>query len=144
MSDPDNTFAPQIGDELPPLVVPVDRARLASYAQVSGDNNPIHLDEEAAHAVGLPSVIAHGMFTFGAAMTLVSDWAGTHRVIACQTRFTNPVVVPAGECVTVAVSGTVTGRDEAADPPTATVALSVTSDDTAVLGRATATVRIDR
>ena len=53
-----------IGEELTPLVKPpIMQEQLQRYATASGDSNPIHLDEEAAHRVGLDSVIAHGMLS---------------------------------------------------------------------------------
>src|SRR5436305_13479267 len=53
-----------IGEEFTPLVKPpVASEQLQRYANASGDHNPIHLDEEAAHRVGLDSVIAHGMLS---------------------------------------------------------------------------------
>jgi UDP-N-acetylmuramate dehydrogenase len=59
-----------------------------------GDFNPIHWNADFAESVGLPGVIAHGMFTMGAAVQLVTDWTGDpSSVIDYQTRFTKPVVV---------------------------------------------------
>ena len=53
-----------VGQELIPLVKPpVTQEQLRRYAEASGDYNPIHLSEEAAHHVGLDSVIAHGMLS---------------------------------------------------------------------------------
>lgn len=53
-----------IGQELLPFVKPpITQEQLNRYAEASGDFNPIHLDEEAAHRVGLDSVIAHGMLS---------------------------------------------------------------------------------
>ncbi len=40
---------------------PISKEQLRSYADASGDFNPIHLDEEVARGAGLPGVIAHGM-----------------------------------------------------------------------------------
>ena len=52
------------GEALSPLVKPpITQEQLRRYAEASGDHNPIHLDEEAAHRVGLDSVIAHGMLS---------------------------------------------------------------------------------
>lgn len=52
------------GQELTPLVKPpITQEQLRRYAEASGDYNPIHLDAEAAHRVGLDSVIAHGMLS---------------------------------------------------------------------------------
>ncbi len=67
---------------------------LVKYAGASGDFNPIHWNEAFATGVGLPGVIAHGMFTMGAAVQLVTDWAGDPAaVVDFQTRFTKPVLV---------------------------------------------------
>lgn len=56
-----------VGDTLGPVTIPVTRAALVAYAGASLDQNPIHQDEDFAKSVGLPDVIAHGMWTMGAA-----------------------------------------------------------------------------
>jgi acyl dehydratase len=59
-----NILHAAIGTELPPLVKPpITQEQLRRYAEASGDHNPIHLDAEAAHLVGLDNVIAHGMLS---------------------------------------------------------------------------------
>jgi acyl dehydratase len=59
-----STLNTAIGEELIPLVKPpITQEQLQRYAEASGDYNPIHLDEEAAHRVGLDSVIAQGMLS---------------------------------------------------------------------------------
>jgi len=59
-----NILSTAIGEERSPLVKhPVTLEQLQRYADASGDRNPIHLDEEAAHRVGLDSIIAHGMLS---------------------------------------------------------------------------------
>ena len=59
-----NNFGVAAGQELVPLVKPpITQEQLRRYAEASGDFNPIHLDEQAAHRVGLDSVIAHGMLS---------------------------------------------------------------------------------
>ena len=84
-----------VGDVVGPVTVPVGRDTLVAYANASGDQNPIHQDEAFARSVGLPDVIAHGMWTMGASATVVTDWAGdAGRVVEFGTRFTKPVVVP--------------------------------------------------
>ena len=84
-----------LGEEFGPLLVAVDRARLIAYAAASGDHNRIHWDERFARSVGLPDVIAHGMWTMGAAAELVARWAGDPTaVVGYRTKFTAPVVVP--------------------------------------------------
>lgn len=53
-----------IGQSLTPLVKPpITQDQLRRYSEVSGDYNPIHLDEKAAQEVGLDGVIAHGMLS---------------------------------------------------------------------------------
>lgn len=67
----------EIGTELPAAVFPVTRDTLVRYAGASGDFNPIHWNEKFALEVGLPDVIAHGMFTMAEAVRVVTDWVGT-------------------------------------------------------------------
>jgi acyl dehydratase len=85
----------EVGTELPPRAFPLTRATLVQYAGASGDFNPIHWNEKFAREVGLPDVIAHGMFTMAAAIRVVTDWAGDPgAVVEYGVRFTKPVVVP--------------------------------------------------
>ncbi|MFJ8926525.1 MULTISPECIES: MaoC family dehydratase [unclassified Streptomyces] len=85
----------EVGTELPAQSFPVTRATLVQYAGASGDFNPIHWNEKFAVEVGLPDVIAHGMFTMAAAVRVVTDWAGDPAaVVEYGVRFTKPVVVP--------------------------------------------------
>ena len=66
----------EVGGSLPPQTFPLDRASLVRYAGASGDFNPIHWNDEVARAVGLPGVIAHGMYSMGVAARMVTGWAG--------------------------------------------------------------------
>jgi acyl dehydratase len=85
----------EVGAELPSGAFPVTRATLVRYAGASGDFNPIHWNERFAREVGLPDVIAHGMFTMASAIRVVTDWAGDPAaVVEYGVRFTKPVVVP--------------------------------------------------
>ncbi|MEV7416803.1 MaoC family dehydratase [Streptomyces sp. NPDC089919] len=85
----------EVGTELPAQSFPVTRATLVQYAGASGDFNPIHWNEKFAKEVGLPDVIAHGMFTMAEAIRVVTDWAGDPAaVVEYGVRFTKPVVVP--------------------------------------------------
>ena len=131
-----------VGEALPPLTVHVDRARLVQYAGASLDRNRIHWDERFAKQVGLPDVIAHGMFTMGSAVTLVTDWVGdAGRVVEYGVRFTKPVVVPYETGADIEVSGVV----KAADPETrrVSVELTATSGGEKILGRALAVAVLD-
>ena len=130
------------GDSLPERSVPVTRATLVHYAGSSGDRNVIHWDERTAQAVGLPDVIAHGMWTMGAAVQVVTDWVGdAARVVDYGTRFTKPVVVPHDGGASIDVAGTVKSLD--AGSRQATVELTVTSSGDKVLGRCRAIVQLD-
>ena len=66
----------ELGTELPPRVYRVPRADLVRYAGASGDFNPIHWSDRTAAKVGLPGVIAHGMYTMALAGQAVLDWVG--------------------------------------------------------------------
>lgn len=119
----------------------VDRALLLDYAAASGDQNPIHQDAAAARAAGLEDVIAHGMWTMGAALDVVTAYVGGDpgRVLSCSTKFTGMVVVPEDATVEIHVEGAVRRTDE--DAGTQTVELTVTSGGRKVLGRCQAVVR---
>lgn len=131
----------QVGDTIGTRTVEVTRARLVRYAGASGDFNPIHYDDDVATSVGLPGVIAHGMFTMGAASVLVTTWAGDPgAVVDYQTRFSRPVPVPRSGAAVIEVSGVIGLLDEEAH--TARVDLTVTHEGVRVLAKAQAVVRL--
>jgi len=125
------------GERLPEHAYRVTRDDLVRYAAASGDANPIHQDEQIARAVGLPGVIAHGMYTLALAARSADAWAGgPGRVRDLGAKFTRPVVVPAGaDGVQITVNGTVRS---VAEDGAVTVALEVTCGGEKVLGGATA------
>ena len=128
----------EAGTVLEERVYLLDRALLKQYADASGDQNPIHQNEEFAVSVGLPNVIAHGMLTMALVGKYVSDFAGgSANVLEYSARFTKPVIVPAGEQVDLTVSATVT---EIVDGKVS-LNLSATSAGVKVLGMAKAVVR---
>jgi acyl dehydratase len=132
----------EVGQAIPGKTVHVERATLVQYAGASLDRNPIHWDERFATKVGLPDVIAHGMFTMGSAVTAVSEWVGdAGRVVEYSVRFTKPVVVPYEGGADIAVEGVVKSLD--ADAKRATVELTASSGGDKVLGRALAVVQLD-
>ena len=127
----------EIGAVLPEKVFYLDRALLKQYADASGDQNPIHQNEEFAVSVGLPNVIAHGMLTMALVAKYVSDFAGgSARVLEYSARFTKPVIVPAGEKVDLTVSATVASVEDGK----ISLTLSATSAGVKVLGMAKAVV----
>ncbi|MDX2340187.1 acyl dehydratase [Micrococcus sp. M4NT] len=120
------------GDVIGSRTVALTRADLVAYAGASGDHNPIHWSESFATGVGLPGVIAHGMLTMGAAVQLVTDWAGDPgAVVDYQTRFTG--MVPVADT---------TGRADDDGAPLAGARLEVTGT-VGVVDEAAGTVRID-
>jgi acyl dehydratase len=130
-----------VGDELARREITVDRARLVRYAGASGDFNPIHWNERVAREVGLPGVIAHGMWTMGAAIDVVVDALGDPgAVLDYQVRFSRAVEVPdPGETVVLVVASIGVVDEEAG---TARVDLQATVAGQRVLGKAQALVRL--
>ncbi|CAI9399710.1 MaoC/PaaZ C-terminal domain-containing protein [Nocardioides sp. T2.26MG-1] len=122
---------------LPTRTFTITRADLVRYAEASGDPNPIHQDDEVARSVGLPGVIAHGMYTMALAARAVSEWFPGAEVVSLGCKFTNPVVVPAEGGVDIEVAGE---AKQAEDGLTA-VALTVTCGGQKVLGMPRAVVR---
>ena len=120
------------GQELTPHEFTVTRADLVRYAGASGARNPIHWSERVATSVGLPGVIAHGMFTMALAARALDSWAGAPgRVLELGCKFTKPVVVPDDDQgVVVRVAGTVS----AVNGDRASIALEVTCGGEKVLG----------
>jgi acyl dehydratase len=132
------------GDELPAQTFPIRRLDLVKYAGASGDFNPIHWNERFAQSVGLPDVIAHGMFTMAQAIRVVTDWCGDPGlVVEYAVRFTKPVVVPDGVEDDAGARLTVTGKIGAVNEDgTVRVDLTAVSADEKVLGMARALVRL--
>ncbi|MEU0844064.1 MaoC family dehydratase [Streptomyces sp. NPDC005962] len=135
--------AVEVGTELPAQTFPVNRADLIRYAGASGDFNPIHWNEKFAREVGLPDVIAHGMFTMAEAIRVVTDWTGDPGAVADYgVRFTKPVVVPnddKGALIEIAAKVAAKLDDEAR---TVRVDIVATSEGQKVLGMARAVVRL--
>ena len=130
-----------VGTELPEQVYRVTRGDLVRYAGASGDFNVIHWNQRVAVEVGLPDVIAHGMFTMASAVRVVTDWLGDPgAVVEYGVRFTRPVVVPDdGVGALLEVTGRVT---ELLDDKRVKVELTVTSAGAKVLGQSRATVQL--
>jgi acyl dehydratase len=127
----------EVGMALPEKVFYIDRALLKAYADASGDQNPIHQNEEFALSVGLPNVISHGMLTMALAGKYVTEWAGgSANVREFSARFIKPVIVPAGEKVDLTVVATVTE----VDGNTVKLDITATSAGVKVLGMAKAVV----
>jgi acyl dehydratase len=127
----------EVGSVIDQKVFTVNRALLKAYADASGDQNPIHQNEEFAVSVGLPNVIAHGMLTMALVGKYVTDWAGgSSKVTHFGARFIKPVIVPADTDVDLTVTATIT---EVSDS-TISLDLTATSAGVKVLGMAKAVV----
>jgi len=129
------------GTELAAVSYPVTRLSLVKYCGASGDFNVIHWNERIARSVGLPNVIAHGMFTMAQAGRFVTDWAGPGAVVVdFGVRFSSPVVVPDDDIgATIEISGTI---EEKLDDNRVVLALTARSGEAKVLTRARAVVRL--
>jgi acyl dehydratase len=141
MTGPVRLAEVQVGTELPEQRYRITRADLVRYAGASGDFNPIHWNERVATEVGLPGVIAHGMFTMALAGRAVTDWTGDPAaLVEFQVRFGRPVVVPDDdEGAELTVRGTVAALLE---DDRVRVDLAVTSAGEKVLSLARAVVRL--
>jgi acyl dehydratase len=130
-----------VGAELPAVSYPVNRLSLVKYCGASGDFNVIHWNERIARSVGLPNVIAHGMFTMAQAGRYMTDWAGdAGALVEFGVRFSAMVVVPDDDTgATIEISGAV---EEKLDGNLVAVALTARSGDAKVLTRARAVVRL--
>jgi acyl dehydratase len=129
------------GTALPAATYPVTRLSLIKYCGASGDFNVIHWNERIARSVGLPNVIAHGMFTMAQAGRYVTDWAGdAGALVEFGVRFSAPVVVPDDEAgATIEVSGTI---EDKLDGNRVVLGLTARSGEEKVLTRARAVVRL--
>ncbi|MFI6506346.1 MaoC family dehydratase [Streptosporangium sp. NPDC050855] len=131
----------ETGQQIPPVDYPVRRANLVMYAGASGDFNPIHWNERFAKTVGLPDVIAHGMFTMAQGGRFVTDWAGDPgAVVDYGVRFSSMVVVPDDDRgAVITVSGII---EEKLEDKRVVVALTARSNDSRVLSKARAVVQL--
>jgi acyl dehydratase len=131
----------ETGTQIPAVRYPVTRLSLVKYCGASGDFNVIHWNERIARSVGLPDVIAHGMFTMAQAGRFVTDWAGPGATVTeFGVRFSSMVVVPDDEFgATVEVSGQV---EEKLDGNRVAIVLTARSGEAKVLSRARAVVQL--
>jgi acyl dehydratase len=128
------------GAELPAQTYKIDRLDLVKYAGASGDFNPIHWRESFAKSVGLPDVIAHGMYTMAQAGRYVTDWIGDPAaVVGFGVRFSGMVVVPDDSGNELEVSGVV---EKKLGDNLVVLALTTRVQGEKVLTRAKATVRL--
>jgi acyl dehydratase len=110
-----------VGDPIPALARTVIREDVRAYADASGDQNPLHQDDDVARMAGFSGIIAHGMFTMGHLGACVATWAGDPaNVVRLSAQFRAPVFM--GE--QIVAGGRVRSLDE--ETHTAVVELWVT------------------
>lgn len=113
---------------------PLTRTMLSDYAEASGDNNPLHLDDAAARLAGHREVIGQGMLSMAFVGRWVTSWCSINELQSMSSRFTAPI--PLGSRVTCH------GRVTDTQPDSATVAYTAVIDTTDVVAIA-GTVVVD-
>jgi acyl dehydratase len=108
----------RVGDEIPALPKVVKREEIKAYADASGDQNPLHQDDNFARSVGFPGIIAHGMFTMAHLTKALTDWVGDPAALKRMKVQFRAVVFMDEEIVAK-------GRIEQLDPSTKRAKLSV-------------------
>jgi acyl dehydratase len=84
---------PAPGERLPERNIgPFDAAALARYAEVSGDDNPLHLDDALARSVGFPAPPVHGMKLLAAFEPMLAAWRGDLLLTRLAGKFVQPVL----------------------------------------------------
>ncbi len=146
------------GPQPPPHALPAEAkaAKLASvassvdpdqalrYAEASGDANPIHVDDAAAKAVGLPGVILHGMCTMAlCGRDVVDELAGGDPTCLRRlaVRFYRPVF-PGNDLVTTMYDVGTEADQQVVGFEAASAGKVVVRDGRAHLGPAPAGARI--
>jgi acyl dehydratase len=109
-----------VGDEVPALSKVVRREDVKAYADASGDQNPLHQDDDFATSVGFPGIIAHGMFSMAHLAKALTDWLGDPAaLLRLKVQFRAPVFMDE-----TLVAG---GRIASLDPDTRRARLDVTA-----------------
>jgi len=76
------------------LTIKITDKMVRQFAEMSGDNNPIHLDDEYAKTTRFGKRIAHGMILGALISRLLNEKIGTGGIYLAQTlKFTNPVYI---------------------------------------------------
>jgi acyl dehydratase len=135
--------AVNVGDEVFSVPKVVKREDVKAYADASGDQNPLHQDDDFARSVGFPGIIAHGMFSMAHLVTALKDWVGDPaalRSISVQFR----AVVYMDE--TLVARGRVASKDEGPGEVTLDLWADVERDGETVkaIKNSRAVVRLDR
>jgi acyl dehydratase len=83
----------KVGDKTPEVIIgPFDAASLERYAKVSGDDNPLHLDDALAAKIGLAAPPVHGMKLLAAFEPMLANWRGDLRLVGLSAKFVQPIL----------------------------------------------------
>ncbi len=78
----------QIDDELPTLTKPpITRTTLAYFCGASNDHNPVHIDIDAAQAVGMDDVFVHGMLNMAYVGQMLTQWLPQDSLRTFEVKF---------------------------------------------------------
>ena len=124
------------GDPLPTLTVgPINQDDLVLYANASGDQNPIHIDQNFAKKSGLPDVIAHGMLIMSYLGRLLTNSVPQYQIKNFNVQFSNMTYVNQK----IICTGKVFEKNSTDGEETVTVALKVEDQqgEKKIIGKAT-------
>ncbi len=84
---------PMVGETLPRMEIgPFDAEALRRYARVSGDDNPLHLDDDLAASVGFSAPPVHGMKLLAAFEPMLRAWRDDLELTRFGGTFVRPVL----------------------------------------------------
>jgi len=98
-----------VGDELPPLDIPLTRTLIIAAALASRDYTPVHHDHELAIAQGSKDIFMNILSTNGLVGRFVTDWAGPDAVLK---KVAIRLGAPNYPHDTMHMTGTVTAKDD--------------------------------
>ncbi|MFN2590032.1 MAG: MaoC family dehydratase [Actinomycetota bacterium] len=115
----------EVGQEVFSVPKVVKREDVKAYADASGDQNPLHQDDNFARSVGFPGIIAHGMFSMAHVTKALTDWLGDPAALKrIKVQFRAPVFMDE----TLVAKGTVAQLDPSARTATVSVTAAVERD----------------
>lgn len=100
----------QVGDELPPLDVPLTRTLIVATAIASRDYQDVHHDPTLAVERGSPDIFMNILSTNGFVGRFITDWAGPDAVLK---KVAIRLGAPNYPGDTMTLTGSVTSIDEA-------------------------------
>jgi acyl dehydratase len=85
---------PAPGERLPDSHIgPFDADAVSRYAEISGDDNPLHLDEALAKSIGFAAPPVHGMRLLAAFEPMLATWRPDLVVESFGGKFVQPILL---------------------------------------------------